>query len=75
MQGMYIKDGRGADAERRATLASQPQAGSAEENSGMQFLEQLESRHNHVLDELETLNARIEEVLKLYVESRQTRAA
>lgn len=38
--------------------------------SGAPFLEELESRHTYVLDELEALNARIESVLKLYVESR-----
>lgn len=40
--------------------------------SGSQFLEELESKHTYVLDELDALNARIESVLKLYAESRQT---
>lgn len=39
--------------------------------TGATFLEELESKHNHVLDELDALNARIENVLKLYVQSRQ----
>lgn len=30
----------------------------------MQFLESLEARHNEVLDELESLNGRIENVLE-----------
>ncbi len=38
--------------------------------SGTQFLEDLENKHTYVLDELDTLNARIESVLKMYVESR-----
>ena len=39
--------------------------------TGATFLEELENKHNHVLDELDALNARIENVLKLYVQSRQ----
>ena len=39
--------------------------------SGAKFLDELESKHSYVLDELEALNVRIESVLKLYVESRQ----
>lgn len=46
-------------------------ASHAGETSGTQFLEELESRHKHVLDELDALNTRIEQVLKLYVEGRQ----
>lgn len=42
--------------------------------AGAQFLEALESKHTYVLDELDALNARIESVLKMYVESRQTAA-
>lgn len=59
----------------RQPQAHQPQTSPADEASGMQFLEQLESRHKHVLDELDALNSRIEEVLKLYVESRQANVA
>lgn len=39
--------------------------------SGAQFLEELERKHTYVLDELDALNARIESVLKLCVETRQ----
>lgn len=51
-----------------------PADSSAAPLSGAQFLEALESKHTYVLDELDALNARIESVLKLYVESRQTAA-
>ncbi|MCC7336868.1 MAG: hypothetical protein IT422_17395 [Pirellulaceae bacterium] len=51
-----------------------PADSSATPLSGAQFLEALESKHTYVLDELDALNARIESVLKLYVESRQTAA-
>ncbi len=47
----------------------------AGETAGTRFLEELESRHKHVLDELETLNVRIEQVLKQYAESRQRNVA
>ncbi|MCA9133284.1 MAG: hypothetical protein KDA45_09020 [Planctomycetales bacterium] len=40
-------------------------------NSGLAFLEDLAARHSYVLDELEGLNARIEEVLTSYSKSRQ----
>lgn len=39
--------------------------------SGTQFLDELEKKHNHVLDELDALNTRIERVLAHYAESRQ----
>lgn len=47
-----------------------PAASTSATLSGVQFLEELESKHTYVLDELDALNARIESVLKLYVESR-----
>jgi len=40
------------------------------EPRGLEFLELLESRHNHVLTELELLNERIETVLSLHSEKR-----
>ncbi len=49
-----------------------PAASASAPLSGTQFLEALESKHTYVLDELDALNARIESVLKLYVEGRQT---
>lgn len=55
--------------------ANKSHASDAAEPSGTQFLEELESRHKHVLDELELLNTRIEQVLKLYVEGRQQHVA
>lgn len=54
---------------------SKPLVTHAGEISGMQFLDELECRHNRVLDELDTLNTRIQEVLKLYAERRQTTVA
>ena len=48
-----------------------PAASTSATLSGVQFLEELESKHTYVLDELDALNARIESVLKLCVESRQ----
>ena len=45
------------------------------ETSGARFLEELESRHKYVLDELDELNSRIEQVLKMYVQGRQENAA
>lgn len=33
---------------------------------GIEFLEQLEERHDQVLNELELLNERVESVLKMY---------
>ncbi len=47
----------------------------AHEQAGLQFLEQLESKHNLVLDELDALNARIEQVLQHYAASRQAPAS
>lgn len=55
--------------------ANKSRASEAGETSGTQFLEELESRHKHVLDELELLNTRIEQVLKMYVEGRQQEVA
>lgn len=55
--------------------ANKPHASHADETSGLQFLEELESRHNHVLDELDALNKRIEQVLKQYAESRPANVA
>ena len=37
---------------------------------GIEFLEQLESRHDQVLNELELLNERVESVLKMYTQGR-----
>ncbi len=49
---------------------AQPATYNSTSQSGVHFLEELESKHTHVLDELDALNARIESVLKLYAESR-----
>ncbi|MEZ6134971.1 MAG: hypothetical protein R3C53_08695 [Pirellulaceae bacterium] len=38
--------------------------------SALDFLQDLESRHTHVLDELDSLNSRIEAVLEMYTQSR-----
>jgi hypothetical protein len=43
------------------------------ERGGLAFLEELESKHNQVLAELEQLNARIEGVLDEYLKSRHAR--
>lgn len=37
---------------------------------GIEFLEQLEDRHDQVLNELELLNQRVESVLKMYTRDR-----
>lgn len=45
---------------------------SASEPHGAEFLDLLESKHNLVLTELDALNERIEQVLKLYAKGRTT---
>ncbi len=40
------------------------------EAQGLAFIEQIEKKHNQVLDELDALNARIESVLESYLSSR-----
>lgn len=59
----------------QANKSQESQAYHAGETSGTQFLEELESRHRHVLDELEALNARIEQVLNQYAAGRQRNVA
>ncbi len=43
---------------------------SASEPRGAAFLELLESKHDHVLTELDALNERIEQVLNMYANRR-----
>ncbi len=43
--------------------------------SSTAFLEELESKHNHVLTELDRLNERIEKVLAMYQSGRQASAS
>lgn len=50
---------------------SEPTPPSApQEPRGIEFLELLDSRHNHVLTELDLLNERIEQVLALHSDRR-----
>ena len=41
----------------------------------LQFLDELENRHNQVLEQLDELNAKIEQVLESYLEKRAKREA
>ncbi|MEO8271635.1 MAG: hypothetical protein ABI557_18070, partial [Aureliella sp.] len=56
---------------RSMSSEDQPAASTSASLSGSQFLEELERKHTQVLDELDAINVRIENVLKMYAESRQ----
>jgi hypothetical protein len=51
-------------------MSEPPPPPALHEPRGLEFLELLESRHNHVLTELELLNERIQTVLSLHSEKR-----
>lgn len=43
--------------------------------SALEFLQNLESRHSQVLDDLDVLNSRIETILDSYLQSRKPESA
>lgn len=68
MSNQRATNGATSHADFPPTLAAPPVG----DSFGLQFLAQLESKHDQVLEELDSLNARIEQVLLHYAASRHS---
>lgn len=71
LSGRWQKQGLKSTAVRRRVSSIPAMESKNSHENALQFLQGIEQRHDHVLEELEQLNGRIEDVLGEYLNSRE----